>query len=118
MYTERERLWIDLSDIFCEDEAYLSIVAKRIITYCTYTIEEIKYIFFYEVAPVCKFYEGIIDHGFGFDEKILIQNINKMLNSRILMIYNKIFYFKRLQKTCKKQWKGLERELIDIGYNK
>lgn len=40
-----------------------------------------------------------------------------MLNSHIWMIYNKIFYFKYLQKTCKKQWEGLERELIDIGYN-
>ena len=117
MYTERERIWIDLSDIFCEDESYLTIVAEKIMAYCTYTIEKIKYIFFYEVAPVCKFYEGIIDHGFGFDEKILIRNINKMLNSHIWMIYNKIFYFKDLQKTCKKQWEGLERELIDIGYN-
>ena len=30
MYTERERIWIDLSDIFCEDESYLTIVAEKI----------------------------------------------------------------------------------------
>lgn len=46
MYTERERIWIDLSDIFCEDESYLTIVAEKIMAYCTYTIEKIKYIFF------------------------------------------------------------------------
>jgi hypothetical protein len=117
MYTQRERLWVDLSDIFCDDEKYFMELAKKINTYCIYSIEEIKYIFFYEVAPICKQSEGNFDYGFGFDEEILIKNINKMFNSMIYMLYNNLFYYKYLQKACKAKWEKFEKELIKINYH-
>jgi hypothetical protein len=117
VYTQRERLWIDLSDIFCEDEKYFREIAEKIRTYCVYSIEEIKVIFFYEVAPVCKPYEGYFDHGFGFDEEILIKNINNMFTSVIHPVYNKIFYHNYLQKTCQAKWEKFEEELMKINHH-
>lgn len=112
MYSMRERLWIDLSDIFCQEEEYYAAIAKKIYSYCTYDIKTIKNIFFYEVSPACKPLEAYCVYDFGFDEKLLITRINKMLNSNIWMLYNKLFYYKKLEKICTKQWQSFEKNWI------
>jgi hypothetical protein len=118
MYSMRERLWIDLSDIFCQEEIYYAAIAKKISSYCTYDIEEIKKIFFHEVAPACKSSEGYCAYDFSFDEKLLIKRIKKILNSNILIFYNKIFYYNILEKTCAKQWQLFEKNLIKYNQPK
>ena len=109
MYTVRERLWIDMSDMFFDSSAHYT-AAPKIAGYCDYDLDVIETIFFQEVAPVCERFTGVLDRE-SINPDVLVDLVYKMLDSGLSKFYNTLYNFKKLKSEYRELWTKFETEL-------